>query len=121
MAALIRVLQCGEPLAQRAALATMASAASAVELKFKPHAAAVMPLLQHYMTVRTGASPVSLRPQLSQVEVLERCRFFTPALSWPELSGAVACLTHDSLACTCHSLALSWSPRLPAPSSPPVM
>eukprot|EP00891_Asterochloris_glomerata_P009671 jgi/Astpho2/9671/e_gw1.00146.14.1_t len=49
VAALMLVLQHGEPLSQRAALATMASAASAVELKFKPHAAAVMPLLQHYM------------------------------------------------------------------------
>ena len=60
MAALMLVLQRGEPLSQRAALATMASAASAVELKFKPHAAAVMPLLQHYMMVRTCAWAVSL-------------------------------------------------------------
>lgn len=60
MAALMLVLQHGEPLSQRAALATMASAASAVELKFKPHAAAVMPLLQHYMMVRIHTSPLTV-------------------------------------------------------------
>ena len=76
MAALMLVLQRGEPLSQRAALATMASAASAVELKFKPHAAAVMPLLQHYMTVRICGSLLPLRHHLSHSEVLKRCQDF---------------------------------------------
>ena len=74
VAALMVVLQHGAPLSQRAALATMASAASAVERKFKPHAAAVMPLLQHYMMVRFYASPMSLRRQVLHAGVLKQCQ-----------------------------------------------
>ena len=117
----MRVLQCGEPLAQRAALATMASAAAAVELKFKPHAAAVMPLLQHYMTVRARASPLSSAIKFSHLEVLKRCQRVRSGPNWPEAGGAGACLVLCALECTFDSLAVSLSPRLPAVCSTPVM